>query len=77
MPTLTANVFNTLKGRKSKQKIVLTRAFDAQDFTRAWRSMRCWAWRKGYIIVTEKDESKTTHQVALTPPTPSLEGSQK
>ena len=28
--------------------------FKAQDFTRAWRSMRCWAWRNDFEIIEDK-----------------------
>lgn len=62
--TLVAKVF--LKaGRRSRRKLEDTREFTATDFTRAWRSMRCWAWRKGYEIITEKNEARDAYVVEL------------
>lgn len=65
-PTLIAKIFEIKP--KRRKKLLDEREFDALDFTRAWRSMRCWAWRHGLVIQTEKAKAKEEGVVQLCPP---------
>ena len=68
-PTLIARVIDAGARRKKQRSILDEREFEATDFTRAWRSMRCWAWRHGWEVETDKTQARTDGLVCLRPPT--------
>lgn len=65
--TLTVKVVDQKAKRRRRKAILNQREFTHEDFTRAWRSMRCWAWRKNYTVVTSKEDARATGKAELAP----------